>query len=194
MATGETGEIGEVWICGPHVARGYWNNRAATRETFGARIAGASEQNWLATGDLGFIHEDALFVFGRLKDLIIIAGRNHACDDIEATVGSAHPASAVAAFGIETDEGEALAIVAEIERTALHDLDEDAIVKAVRRDVALQHDMRAHTVALIRPASLPRTSSGKVQRHLCRHQLLAQTLVPAREVRTIRIVSPAVEM
>ena len=178
----EAGAIGEIWVRGPQVARGYWNNQAATRATFGAQIEGDAA-NWLATGDLGFICEGELWVFGRLKDLIIIAGRNHACDDIEATVGGAHPAiraSAVAAFGIETDDGEALAVVAEVERAALHDLDADAVIKAVRRDVAALHDVRAQSVTLIRPASLPRTSSGKVQRHLCRGQWLAQTLVPAR--------------
>ena len=177
------GAIGEIWVRGPHVARGYWNNATATRETFRASILQSDEAHWLATGDLGFIHDGELFVFGRLKDLIIIAGRNHACDDIEATVASSHPsirASAVAAFGIETDDGEVLAVVAEIERAALHDLDTEAVTKALRREVAVQHDVRAHTVALIRPASLPRTSSGKVQRHLCRQRLLAQTLVPAR--------------
>ena len=176
------GAIGEIWVRGPHVARGYWNNQSATRATFGARI-GDGDAHWLATGDLGFVHQGELFVFGRLKDLIIIAGRNHACDDIEATVASSHPAiraSAVAAFGIEADDGEALAVVAEIERAALHSLDADAVTKAVRRQVANQHDVRAGTVALIRPASLPRTSSGKVQRHLCRQRLLAQTLKPAR--------------
>ncbi len=132
----------------------------------------------MRTGDLGFLCAGELFVTGRLKDLIIIAGRNHAPHDIEAPVAGSHAALATdgcAAFGMDVENSEVLAVVAEVARgTGAGET--QAIAQAIRRAVAEKHDLRAHTVQLIRAATLPRTSSGKVRRAACRDQLAAATL------------------
>ncbi|RYX85074.1 fatty acyl-AMP ligase [bacterium] len=174
----EPGSIGEIWIRGPHITDGYWNRPAETSSTFAAHTANG-EGPYLRTGDLGFFHNGELFPTGRLKDLIIIGGRNHSPTDIEATVATSHPAiraGACAAFGLEIENIEVLAVVAELERSHLNTLDSKSIIQSIRQSVAEKHDLRAHTIQLIRPATLPKTSSGKVQRHTCRHQLIAGTL------------------
>ena len=172
------GVVGEIWLGGPHVARGYWNSPEQSDATFHAHTD-AGDGPYLRTGDLGFFHEGELFITGRLKDLIIIAGRNHAPDDIEATVVNAHPAlraGRAAAFGIDVENSEALAVVAEVARATPAEA-APAIVTAIVRAASAHHGLRAH-VQLIRAASLPMTSSGKVQRLLTRERWLADTLLP----------------
>ncbi len=172
------GTIAEIWIRGPHVASGYWNRPSETRATFAA-YTHEVDGPYLRTGDFGFFQDGELFPTGRLKDLIIIGGRNHSPADIEATVVASHPAlraGGCAAFGIDVENAEVLAVVAELERAHLASPDIKAITQSIRQAVAQKHDIRAHTVQLIRPATLPKTSSGKVQRQLCREKLLAGTL------------------
>jgi acyl-CoA synthetase (AMP-forming)/AMP-acid ligase II len=165
--------IGEIWISGPHIARGYWCNDAATAETFRAQIMDSPGQHWLRTGDLGFVDEHgALFVTGRSKDLIIIRGMNHYPQDIERTVQASHPAlrrDCGAAFAIDDGTGgEKLAVVQEIERTCLATLDVAHVTARIREAVTRQHDIAPAVIALIRPAALPKTTSGKIQRSLTR--------------------------
>src|SRR5205814_5891612 len=110
------GQIGEIWVQGPSVASGYWNRPEETTRSFQARLEGAPGGPFLRTGDLGFLIEGQLFVAGRLKDLIIIRGRNVHPEDVEAVAAGAHPAiraGSVVAFGVEHDGEEAVAIVAE---------------------------------------------------------------------------------
>ncbi len=165
--------VGEIWVSGAHVARGYWRNHEATTATFHAQLAGSPGQAWLRTGDLGFIGEDgALFVTGRIKDLIIIRGMNHYPQDIERTVQASDPALRQdygAAFSIIDDDGsEKLAVVQEVERTSLTRLNVADVVARIREAVVRQHDIAPAVIALIRPATLPKTTSGKIQRSLTR--------------------------
>ncbi len=174
-------QLGEIWANGPNVAHGYWGNPAATGETFRARIVDAPEQDWLRTGDLGFLDvAGRLFITGRIKDLIIIRGMNHYPQDIERTVQESHPAlrrDCGAAFAILDEEGnEKLAVVQEIERTHRRDLDIHEVAGRIREAVTRQHEIAIETIALIPPATLPKTTSGKIQRSAARKLLLEGAL------------------
>jgi len=165
--------VGEVWVGGPHVAQGYWRKPEATADIFAARIPTESADPWLRTGDLGFLDANgALFLTSRIKDLIIIRGVNHYPQDIERTVQDSHPAmrrDCGAAFSITGQDGtEQLVIVQEVERTRRQDLDAAAIARAVREAVTMAHDIAVHAIVFIRPASLPKTTSGKIQRGMTR--------------------------
>jgi acyl-CoA synthetase (AMP-forming)/AMP-acid ligase II len=166
------GEIGEIWIAGPDIARGYWGRRQESEDTFGARVADDGDGPFLRTGDLGAVYDGHLFVTGRLKDLIIVAGRNHYPQDLEATVEEAHPAirrGCCAAFALECDGAERVIVVAEV-RPEGHEagVDLDELRRAVRSAVARDHDVNVSEVALVAPHSVPKTSSGKLQRSACR--------------------------
>ena len=172
------GEVGEIWIDSPSVACGYWNRPEETANTFAARPSGDSAtRSFLRTGDLGCLVDGELFIRGRLKDLIIIRGVNHYPDDIESTAQSSHSAlraSSGAAFAVEKDETEQVAIVQELEPGREADAAEaiDAIRRSVGRDLALE----LSTVVLVRPGSIPKTSSGKVRRSVCRQMLVEGAL------------------
>jgi amino acid adenylation domain-containing protein len=172
------GEVGEIWVAGPHVAAGYWNRPEETAETFGAFLAGG-EGPFLRTGDLGFVDGGELFVTGRVKDLIILRGRNLYPQDVEATAAASHPAlqpGGGAAFSVDVDGEERLVVVHEVRRTALRALDPAQVAHRLREQVAAEHDAAVHDVVLIGPATLPKTSSGKVQRQACRRAYLAGSL------------------
>jgi acyl-CoA synthetase (AMP-forming)/AMP-acid ligase II len=178
--------VGEVWVRGASVARGYWKRPEATAETFDGRLSGVSadegQEPFLRTGDLGFVDGGELFVTGRLKDLIIIRGRNLYPQDIELTVERSHPAlrpGCGAAFSVEVGEEERLVVVQELERhedipPAPETIEE--IADAIRRAVAEEHEAQVHQVVLLRAASIPKTSSGKLQRRACRAALLGGKL------------------
>jgi FkbH-like protein len=168
------GRIGEIWISGPNVARGYWNRPCATEETFRAHLADTGEGPFLRTGDLGFLLDDELFIAGRIKDLIIVRGLNHYPQDIELTAERGHPAlreGCGAAFSIDAAGSERLVIVYELER-GHRDADVSEVCDAVRRAVAADHELQVHTIVLIRTGSVPKTSSGKIQRSACRARFL----------------------
>jgi acyl-CoA synthetase (AMP-forming)/AMP-acid ligase II len=165
--------VGEVWVNGPNVARGYWRNQPVTNETFHAHIADEPTCDWLRTGDLGFQDENGeLFITGRIKDLIIIRGMNHYPQDIERTVQDCHPGLRRdwgAAFAITDQDGnEQLTVVQEVERTYRKNLDCNEIASRIREAIARQHEIAVHAIALIPPATLPKTTSGKVQRSLAK--------------------------
>lgn len=171
-------QVGEIWVSGSSVAGGYWNRPEETEQTFrayladtGVSVAGRSIGPFIRTGDLGFLQDGELFVTGRLKDLIIIRGRNHYPQDIELTVCKSHPAlhpSAGAAFALEVEGVERLVIAQEVERSYLRQLDVDEVVRAIRRAVSQQHELEVYAVVLLKTASIPKTSSGKIQRYACR--------------------------
>lgn len=151
--------------------QGYWRNEAATAATFHAEISGRPGLPHLRTGDLGFLRDGELYVTGRLKEVLIIRGRNHYPQDIEATAGTAHPAlrqGGGAAFSIDVDGVEQLCLVHEVEREALRRIDRPAILRAVRAAVASRHDLQLFELVLIRPGELPKTTSGKTRRRACR--------------------------
>jgi len=166
------GHIGEIWGRGDNVAQGYWGKPEATLETFGAMIASEMEGPWLRTGDLGFLDESGnLFVVGRLKDLIIIRGRNYYPQDIEYTVQSADKALRPgfgAAFTILMEDEERLVIVQEIERTQRNRTDLSDIIGNIREAIAEVHELSAYRVVLVPPGTIPKTTSGKIQRRLTR--------------------------
>src|SRR5207248_385632 len=126
------GEVGEIWVRGPNVGRGYWNNAAQTRRVFGATLVEGAPGGWLRTGDLGTVLDGQLIVTGRLKDLIVVDGRNHYPQDVEATAQDAHPAvrrDRLAAFGVPGGTGERVVIVAEHARTtSLAEIDVPGLV------------------------------------------------------------------
>ncbi|ATB41115.1 non-ribosomal peptide synthetase [Cystobacter fuscus] len=162
-------QVGEVWVSGPSVARGYWKRPEATEETFGATLADDTNTRFLRTGDLGFIDQGSLFVTGRLKDLIILRGRNHYPQDIERTVEQSHAslrAGCGAAFSVDVDGEERLVVVQEVEQP--NRVDVEGVSRAIRRAVSQHHEIAPHAVVLIRPATLMKTSSGKVQRRACK--------------------------
>ena len=174
-----TDQIGEIWLSGPSVAQGYWQQPVATAQAFQAYLADTGEGPFLRTGDLGFLQENELFVTGRLKDLFILRGRNYYPQDIEHTVEQCHPAlqpSSGAAFGIEIDGDEQLVIVQEVQRSYLRTLSVDEIMEAICAAVAEAHELQVYAVALLRPGSIPKTSSGKIQRHRCRANFLGDNL------------------
>jgi acyl-CoA synthetase (AMP-forming)/AMP-acid ligase II/acyl carrier protein len=169
------GEVGEIVLQGPSVARGYWNSPEETAQVFGANVPGRVG-TFLRTGDLGFFLDGELYVTGRLKDVIIIRGRNHYPQDIEQTAEESHPAVMPgAAFALVQDGQERLVVVHQIDRQ-FRDADHQQVVQAMRRAIVEQHELDPHAIVLIRQTSLPITSSGKVQRNLCREQYLAGEL------------------
>ncbi len=169
--------VGEIWVRGSSVGQGYWRRERASADTFGARTANG-DGPYLRTGDLGFIRDGQLFVTGRLKDLVIVHGRNHAPQDIEWTVQHSSAtlrAGYGAAFSVPGDDGEALVVVQEVER-GVDNADLDALVRGIRRAVADEHELPVHAVVLIAPGTVPRTTSGKIRRQSCRQAFLDATL------------------
>ncbi|WP_019505919.1 type I polyketide synthase [Pleurocapsa sp. PCC 7319] len=175
----EMGKIGEIWLSGDSIAAGYWNLLEATQETFQAYLQDTGEGPFLRTGDLGFLDNKELFVTGRLKDLIIIRGQNHYPQDIEITVEKSHPAlrkNSSAAFTINVADGEGLVVVCEIERTYLRKLNPDDIVRELKIAISIEHELDLHGVMLLKPGSIPKTSSGKIQRRVCKTRFLESKL------------------
>ena len=203
-----SGNVGEIWVAGDSVAQGYWSRADETVATFQARLAEDDGRRFLRTGDLGFIHDDELFITGRLKDLIVVRGRNHYPQDIERTAETAHAAirlGCTAAFGVVDDDEEGVILVVELERrsgTDRRDRDTgrpptgggdrradgrrhaevlpvlphgraeipelDSILEAVASSVTQEHLVPVRAVIGIRSGTIPKTSSGKIQRHACR--------------------------
>ena len=187
------GRVGEIWVSGPSVAQGYWNRPEESQATFGAMLAepdpAAPSQavaKWrpnpgpyLRTGDLGFFDNGELFVTGRLKDLIIIRGRNHYPQDLELSVEQATSlvrAGSLAAFAVDVEERERVVIVAELERGRRDPAEITAAFETIRSRLAREHEVAAEAIVLVRPNSVPKTSSGKIQRHACRRQFLDGSL------------------
>src|ERR1017187_4194190 len=194
-------EVGEIWVSGPSVTHGYWKQPEETERTCRAYRKDTGEGPFLRTGDLGFMKDSELFVTGRLKDLIIISGRNLYPHDIELTVEQSHPAvrpGCCVAFSVDVTDDERLIVAAEVERRSQpqrHQLngescdnsyasnrngrspaDLDAVSRAIRRAVAEEHDVRVHAVVLLRAGGIPKTPSGKVQRRVCEARFRNGTL------------------
>lgn len=172
-------EVGEIWVSGSTVAQGYWKNPEQTKQIFQATLKGDTSRHFLRTGDLGFLKDGELFVTGRLKDIIIIQGRNHYPQDIELTVEKSHPAlrpGCGAAFAVEFQGEQQLVVVQEVERSYLRRLNIDEVVGDIRQAVSLEHEIRVHTVVLVKTGTIPKTSSGKIQRQTCRQKFLGHTL------------------
>jgi len=175
------GQQGEIWISGKSVAQGYWRHSDATLRTFQARIEGdTSNRTFLRTGDLGYIKEKGLHVSGRMKDLVILHGQNFAPQDLEFEAEHSHidiRSGCSAAFSVTRQEQECLVVVVELKRTALRRQQVwPEIVQCVRRAILHAYQIEVEDVVLLKTGTLPKTSSGKVQRRLCRDAYLANEL------------------
>jgi acyl-CoA synthetase (AMP-forming)/AMP-acid ligase II/acyl carrier protein len=171
-------EVGEIWVKGPSVAGGYHDRPDATRAAFGARLAETGEGPFLRTGDLGFLRDGQLFVTGRMKDVIIIRGRNYYPEDIERSVEGAHAALRAgycAAFAIDVDDRDGLVVVQEVEPRR-RDVDADDALRAIRRAIAAEHELEVHAIVLGKAGQIPKTSSGKTRRSACRERYLSGQL------------------
>ncbi len=166
------GRIGEVWVSGDNVARGYWNQPEASSSVFRAHTK-SNHGPYLRTGDLGYVLDEDLFIAGRIKDLIIVRGRNLYPQDLEDTVARSHAAFAGgtgAAFTIETGDNTEVVVVQEVALRSGYE--SEALLRTAVKAISEEHEIQAHTVALVRAGTLPRTSSGKIRRHECRRQFL----------------------
>jgi amino acid adenylation domain-containing protein len=173
----QSDEVGEIWVSGPSVGEGYWHRPVETEQTFRAYLSDTGEGPFLRTGDLGFLRDGELFVTGRVKDLIIIRGRNLYPQDIELTAERSHPSlrpGSGAAFSVEVGLEERLVVVQELEFRQKPNLEE--VTTAIRQAVAQEHEVQAYAVVIIKPGSIPKTSSGKIQRRATRAQFLAGQL------------------
>ncbi len=181
-------EVGEIWVSGPSVTRGYWNRPEDTERLFNAHLTDTGEGPFLRTGDLGFLRDGELFVTGRLKDMIIIGGRNLYPHDIELTVEQSHAAvrsGGSVAFSFDVVDEERLIVAVEVERRYQPEQqpsDLDAVVRLIRRAVAEEHDVRVHSVVLLRMGGIPRTPSGKIQRSICEARFRDGTLEPVAKI------------
>ncbi|NER24036.1 MAG: SDR family NAD(P)-dependent oxidoreductase [Symploca sp. SIO1C2] len=175
----EPGKVGEIWVSSGSVTSGYWDRPQATKETFQGYLKDIGDGPFLRTGDLGFFRNRELFVTGRLKDLVIIRGRNHYPQDIELTVENSHPAlrsHCSAAFSVDIEGEESLVVACEVERTYLRKLNTDEVVREIQIAVSTEHELDIDGVVLLKTASIPKTSSGKIQRRACKQGLLEGSL------------------
>jgi acyl transferase domain-containing protein/acyl-CoA synthetase (AMP-forming)/AMP-acid ligase II/acyl carrier protein len=166
-------EIGEIWVAGPTISTKYWNDVEHAGDTFSARTADG-DGPFLRTGDLGFLWNGELFVTGRLKDLLIIRGHNYYAHDIERVVQESHPALAVArgaVFTVEGEQGEDLIVAQEVPRD-VRGSDVEALLAAIRSALATEFGLNAAAVVPVRFGSIPKTSSGKTMRYMCKRQFL----------------------
>jgi acyl-CoA synthetase (AMP-forming)/AMP-acid ligase II/alkylation response protein AidB-like acyl-CoA dehydrogenase/acyl carrier protein len=189
--------VGEVWVAGPSVARGYWNRPDVTAEVFGACLADSGKGPFLRTGDLAFMRDGELFITGRLKDLIIINGRNVYPQDVEEVIERSidfiEP-NMCAAFSVEIDFQERLAIVAEANRSLVRAAQQaekehaskeeqlrakgdylakiEAMAQNICKVIGQQFDVSVSSIVFVKPGTFPRTTSGKVQRTRCREMAL----------------------
>ncbi|NOU49088.1 amino acid adenylation domain-containing protein [Pseudoalteromonas sp. JBTF-M23] len=164
----EDGCVGEIWIRGASVAKGYWQRAEQTLEVFNGFIDADEKQPYLRSGDLGFLHNGDLYVTGRCKDVLIFRGKNHYPQDIELSVSLSHDAldnNGGAAFSVTTDKGEeGLVVVQQVKRTAIRKLDSDAVFSAMTTAIIQNHDITPYELVLIKPGRILKTSSGKIQR------------------------------
>lgn len=174
-------EVGEIWVSGPSVGQGYWHQQQETEQIFHAYLQGTGVSTtlgpFLRTGDLGFLHNGELFITGRAKDLIIIRGRNLYPQDIELTTECSHSSlrlGSCAAFAVEVAHEERLVVVQELEFRAKPNFEE--VTAAIRQAVAEVHEVQVYAVLLIKAGSIPKTSSGKIQRRATKANFLANKL------------------
>ncbi|WP_339527635.1 beta-ketoacyl synthase N-terminal-like domain-containing protein, partial [Pseudomonas sp. EL_65y_Pfl2_R96] len=172
--------IGEIWCCSGGVGQGYWNNSEATRTTFQATLASTSTPHYMRTGDLGFFHAGQLYVTGRLKDVIIIRGKNYYPQDIEFSCSGCHPAlvhGGTTAFVDGEQSIDRVIIFQEVKRTQVRGADFEHMLALIKKSVATEHGLALQAIYLLKPGQLPRTSSGKVRRAECLKKLRANEVL-----------------
>ncbi|HET6345055.1 MAG TPA: AMP-binding protein [Myxococcota bacterium] len=172
-------EVGEIWVAGPHVSKGYFNRPEVSKENFGWMLG--SEGGYLRTGDYGFMQNGHLYITGRRKDMLIIRGENYWPQDFEATLEQAHESirpGFTAAFGLEEGGDERLVLVAELtysepQTAAVY----NEILNKIHEAISVRHEMAPHTIVLIKKNTIPKTSSGKIQRQQCKRLFVDGELV-----------------
>jgi acyl-CoA synthetase (AMP-forming)/AMP-acid ligase II len=170
----QAGTVGEIWVHGDNVGLGYWGDRTRTDHTFGARLvaptSGTPEEPWLRTGDLGVICDGELFIIGRIKDLLVVNGRNHYPDDIEATIQEITKGK-VAAISVSNEETEQLVTIVELKDRRGSATEAAEILRTIRREltsaISESHGLRISDLVLVPPGSIPVTTSGKIRRSSC---------------------------
>ena len=170
------GQVGEIWVSGSGVAQGYQNKHELSRQIFQAYLADTGEGPFLRTGDLGFVLDGQLYIAGRIKDLIIVAGRKHFPEDLEQCVRESHPAfrgMPGAVFSVELEGQEEVVVLQKINRRLTAGVREEDLFRAVQRALS-QDNIKADAIVLVKAGTIPRTTSGKVQRHQCRRDFLAR--------------------
>jgi acyl-CoA synthetase (AMP-forming)/AMP-acid ligase II len=170
------GEEGEIWLAGASVAAGYWGREEETERVFRATLSEGSDCRFLRTGDLGRLEAGALVVTGRIKDVIIVAGRNHHAEDLELSAQAACPelrGGSVAAFAITRPDGEALVL-------AIEGPDSGGSRARLREAMAAEHDLAIGDILFVAAGRLPRTTSGKISRTACRRLYLESATMPNR--------------
>ena len=168
-------EVGEIWVLGSGIGKGYWEQKQETKDTFQGLLKGTKSPEYLRTGDLGFLQNGELYITGRLKEVMIFWGRYRYPQHVEETVQKSHPAlrkNAGAAFAIDKDGAEKLVIVQEVERSYLRSLNLEEIVTAICQSVGEVHEVEVYAIALLKTGSIPKTSSGKIQRRACSKKFL----------------------
>jgi acyl-CoA synthetase (AMP-forming)/AMP-acid ligase II len=189
-------QIGEIWVKGNNIARGYWQKTVETKSTFKAYLKDSGKGPFLRTGDLGFMDNGCVYFCSRIKDIIIIRGVNYYPHDIEQTVGQSHSgivSGASVAFSIMQDEEEALIIVAEISKRyrfyepyQLNDVFNE-IKNSIRRNITDAYDLSAKDIVLVKQFSIPKTTSGKIQRSKCKKDYLSNDLDVIKSIHDTRI-------
>ncbi|MFJ4374199.1 fatty acyl-AMP ligase [Pseudomonas japonica] len=174
-------ETGEIWVAGPHIALGYWNNPEASEDTFGAVIEDEPPQRYLRTGDMGFLANGELYINGRIKELIIINGNNYYPQDIEETCSASHPALGprAAAFGVNSHSGEEIVVILELSKSMQDELTSghlDEITSNIRSSVYRKHSLPLKEIIYVRSNGIPQTTSGKICRVSCRRNYEARSL------------------
>ncbi|AUM12876.1 AMP-binding protein [Ketobacter alkanivorans] len=176
------GEVGEIWINSPSVARGYWGKPQFSHSVFKSTIAGDnSETGYLRSGDLGFKLDDELYVTGRIKEVIIVAGRNHYPQDIERTLQEVNPTFRVgggAAFAVTVDGKEELVVLQEVGRAAGEQADFRMLAAEGAKAISSRHGITPTALVLLSGSAIPKTSSGKIQRADAKRMYLEGNLVP----------------
>lgn len=188
--------IGEIWVSGPCVASGYWRRPEVTEQTFAARTTDG-QGPFLRTGDLGIVIDNQLYVTGRIKEVMIVRGRNIYPQDIEATVQRSHDAlkpAGGAVFSVDREDGEAIVVVQEIERSWLATADRDELVSRISEAVFREHDIAVSDVVLTKPETVPKTSAGKIQRVLCRTLYQRGELERAIQGRSSKVAPIAIKV
>jgi acyl-CoA synthetase (AMP-forming)/AMP-acid ligase II/acyl carrier protein len=167
------GHIGEIWVTGPSKALGYWGRPDETRATFEAQPED-DPAKYLRTGDLGFTDAGRVYITGRIKELIVVRGRNFHPHEIEEAARDAHPAVRLAsAFGVTTEDAESLILVCELRRTSLRTVPHTEVLTAVQNELVKRQDIRADVIGLVKPGNIPLTTSGKIQRLKYRNEYIA---------------------
>jgi amino acid adenylation domain-containing protein len=178
----EPGRVGEIWVSGPSVSPGYWNQPEASHTAMGNLLAGTDSPKYLRTGDLGLVHEGRLYFVSRAKDLVILRGQNFYPADLEAVASRAHPRlrpDRAAAFSLASQHGEQLVLALELERDGWQSASSESISAAVEARIADEFGVLPDAVVLLRPHAIPQTLNGKVARHRAK-ELYAANALPGR--------------